>query len=372
MGKVNCDFCGTAFSDSAEKCPLCGFARNVSVKAAEESLLLDDEFGFLRETEIPRRKNRPIFDYDEVNPDEEVDSDENEDDEEYDSIDDEEDDEEPRSNILLIVILVIVIALLLLASGFVFFRYFLPNVMGTEETTLATTEETPALSEESTIPTVPCQMLALTSEAAELNQAGQPWLLHVTVTPENTTDELVYVSEDESVATVSDDGKIIAVGEGETFIKIICGEQIIKCPVIVDYDMVIDESQEEGVPTMGVEESADPSEPSTSSDDQQTETATQTTEEQGTTSEPVTEDETSGEVVLKLKETDISLSKTRGITYELTLDCDVTADQVEWITMNSNVLLVKDGVITVMGPGTTKVVAKYNGQSVECIVRCVF
>lgn len=370
MGKVNCGFCGTAFDEMEEKCPLCGFARK-SVTDAQEDILTEDAFDFLKEADIPRRKNKPIFDYDEVNADDADDTDEDEEDEdEYDE-DDEDEEEGPRSNTALIVILVIIIALLLLATGFVFFRYFLPNVMGAEETTLATTEEVPTISEETTLPTVPCRMLALTSGAAQLNQEGQPWLLHVTVTPENTTDELIYVSEDETVATVTEDGKIIAVGEGETFIQIICGEQIIKCPVLVDYDMVVEETGEEAVPTMGVaeaeEEASEPTEPS-----DETQPEEETEAENSEETEPSEEETEPGEIVLKLKEFDISISKVRGVTYELTLDCDLTPDQVEWITMNSGVLLVKDGVITVMGPGTTKVVAKYNGQSVECIVRCVF
>jgi len=358
MGKVNCDFCGTAFSDADEKCPICGFARNVSGKTLAEDIMLDDEFDFLNEEE-PRKK-KPIFDYDQVNT---GNDDSYDDEEEYDLYD--EEDDEPKSNTFVIVFLVIIITLLLLGTGFVFFRFFLPNVKDTEELTLNTTEEILTTSEETTVPTIPCQMIALTSDAAELNQAGQPWLLHVKVTPENTTDVLMYVSEDESIATVTEDGKIIAVGEGETFIKIICGEQTIKCPVLVDYDMIIDETVEEAVPTMGVEEEADPSTPTNAQPEQETEGKQETEKE-------APEETVPGEIVLKLKESDISLSKVRGITYELTLDCDLAADQVEWITMNSNVLLVKDGVITVMGPGTTKVVANYNGQSVECIVRCVF
>ena len=179
---------------------------------------------------------------------------------------------------------------------------------------------------------------------------------------------MIYISEDESVATVSEGGKVVAVGEGETIIKIICGEQMIKCPVVVDYDMVIDETGQASVPTIGVDETEDSSVPT----DADVEEETKESDNSQETEEAAAEESVPKEKILKLKESDISLSKTRGITYELTLDCDIAADQVEWITMNSNVLLVKDGVITVMGPGTTKVVAKYNGQSAECIVRCVF
>ncbi len=366
MGKVNCDFCGTAFSEADEKCPICGYARNHRRNTADNDLFLDDELDFLNEEQNLRRKNKPIFNYDEVNADEEDDSEEEY--EEDDSYDEEEEEiEESGTNTVAIIILVIIIALLLLATGFVFLRYFLPNLMDAEETTIATTEEVTTIYEDTTMPTVPCQMLALTSDAAKLNWEGQPWLLHVTVSPENTTDELIYVSENEAVATVSADGKIVAVGEGETIVKIICGEQVIKCPVIVDYNMVIDETAEDVVPTMEIEESTDPAEETDTTEGIR---ETQPVDAAETTDTPAESE--SGEMVLKLKESDISLSKVRGITYELTLDCDLTADQVEWITMNSNVLLVKNGVITVMGPGTTKVIAKYNGQSVECIVRCVF
>ena len=367
MEKVNCGFCGTAFLETAEKCPVCGFPRKIQNASKSADILLDEEFEFLNEEE-PVKKNKPIFDYDEVNADEEEELEKEED---YGEEDEADEDDEPKSNALVIVLLVILITLLLLATGFVFFRYFLPNIMGTEEPTVAVTEEVlPTETEEATEATIPCKMLALTSGAAELSQEGQPWLLHVTVTPEDTTDELIFVSEDESVATVSDDGKIIAVGEGETIILITCGNQSIKCPVVVDYDMIVEETLEEAVPPMSVDDAEDVTESAEAAEE--TEGEVPEVEADTESGEALEAETVPGEIVLKLKESDISLSKVRGVTYELTLECNLTADQVEWITMNSNIVLVKDGVITVIGPGTTKIVAKYNGQSVECIVRCVF
>ena len=117
MGKVNCGFCGTAFSDTEEKCPMCGFARNISKNTTEDDILLDEEFAFLNEEVMPKRKNKQIFNYDEVNAEEDEEQDEESD--EYDSYDeDEEDEDQPRSNTFLVVILVIIITLLLLATGF--------------------------------------------------------------------------------------------------------------------------------------------------------------------------------------------------------------------------------------------------------------
>ena len=57
----------------------------------------------------------------------------------------------------------------------------------------------------------PCQDLSLPGGAAELTQPGYYFLLNVVVIPENTTDELVFTSGDESIATVDANGRITAV-----------------------------------------------------------------------------------------------------------------------------------------------------------------
>ena len=99
----------------------------------------------------------------------------------------------------------------------------------------APAETTAAAIEETTEPTIPCRSIALTGGMAELNREGQFYLLNVKVTPEDTTDILTYTSEDESVATVTVDGRVTAVAEGETTIYITCGKQQINCPVVVRY-----------------------------------------------------------------------------------------------------------------------------------------
>ena len=51
---------------------------------------------------------------------------------------------------------------------------------------------------------------------------------------------------------------------------------------------------------------------------------------------------------------------------------DLKPEEVTWFTNNPNVALIRNGVVTALGPGTTKVFAKYGDQQVECIVRCNF
>ena len=44
MEKVNCGFCGIAFLETADKCPVCGFPRKIQNASKSADVLLDDEF----------------------------------------------------------------------------------------------------------------------------------------------------------------------------------------------------------------------------------------------------------------------------------------------------------------------------------------
>jgi hypothetical protein len=62
----------------------------------------------------------------------------------------------------------------------------------------------------------------------------------------------------------------------------------------------------------------------------------------------------------------------KGVSFELKLACDLKPEDVTWLTMDSKIAIVKNGVVTTVGPGQTRIVAQYNGQQAECIVRCNF
>lgn len=347
MSKVICDICGTAYQDTAESCPICGYSQFPDIDLTEEDLLMDEPLltrnkgGKFAETNV-KRKNKEIFDYDRVNPSQrDPEDDEDEDEEDYDEEEDEEDDQ-PKSSAGLVIVLVILIMLLLAAVGFVFFKFFLPSLTGSKELEAPTTEaivtEAPE-TEATTEPTIPCTDLVLNEAPRSLSKEGQFYLLNVKVLPEDTTDELKYVSGDENIVTVTDGGRIVAVGEGETTVYITCGKMQINCPVTVKYE----------------EETLPPTE--------------ETVAETGAETEATVEETTLPDVELKLKSNDKSIAVGYGFTLEL--DCELDPSQVEWSVEHEHIASVdENGFVLAKAKGTTAVIVRYGDQEVQCIIRC--
>lgn len=358
MSKIICDICGTTYQDTAECCPICGCARDVAAELLGEDLLMEE---VVEEPKVkggrfvPKKKE--IFDYDEVNA--EPEEEEDEDDEDY---DEEEEEEAPRHNTIVVVLLTILIAGLLIAAGFIFFRYFLPNMKAGEETMPETTAWVAETSEAAEEATVPCDyMHMLSAGVAELNTQGQQFLIHMQVRPENTTDKLIFTSGNENIATVTEDGKITAVSEGETIIYISCGKVSMECPVVVKY-------VEETVPPTTEAPVVETIAPAVSEETQplgteavQTEPVPETTVAASSSVNP--------NVVLKLKEFDIKL----GVYYSVTLklDCDLQPTDVQWSSEHPHIAKVDEkGFVTALKAGTTDIVARYGDQEVKCRVRC--
>ncbi len=341
MSKIICEICGTSYPDTEPRCPICGWTQD-GIDLGDLGIDESDLDLTVEETPPVPRKTREIFDYDAVNSKEGRKS--------AAQPDEEEEPEEQRANPFLVVLLTILIVALLAATGFVLIKYFIPNMKAdkTPETNAPVITES---ATETTELTIPCTGLSLVSGIAELNAEGQNWLLHVVVTPEDTTDVLTYQSMDESIAIVNDEGRVTAVSEGQTTVIITCGSERLECPVTVSY-------QE---PTEATTEAA-------------TEAPTQAPAEGETTPAASTEANNSGTsagVTLKLKKTDITFG-VGGVYTTLELDCDLKPEDIEWSTRNSNVAIVKNGVVTAVGPGLTVITAKYGDQTAECIVRCNF
>lgn len=354
MSKIICDVCGTSYPDTAECCPICGCTPDMAGKLMGEDLLEETA-----ESQEPARK---IFDFDEVNGEEDQDEDAY-DDGDYD--DEEEDDEEPQQhNTLVVIVLTVLIAVLLMAAGFIFVKFFLPNMGG--KSAAATTEVTETTLSATTDLSIPCQELYIISgKTVELNEEGQMFLLHVKASPENTTDPIIYTSQDEAIATVTEDGKVTAVSEGETVITIRCGVSTMECPVIVKY------VEETTVPPTTVAETA-PAE----TGEAQAAGSQETTPKEDTTSQQETTPAASApanqqlkNVTLKLKKTDIRL----GVYYEfkLLLDCDLEQNEVQWSSEHPYIASVdENGVVKAIKAGTTSITAQYGDQKVTCMVRC--
>lgn len=361
MSKIICEICGTTYPDTAESCPICGCSRD----AASDFLAGGNDFMTEEVIEDPRdkavkstpKKKKEIFDFDVVNS--EFNDEFEEENNPYTEEEDEPVYEERRGhNVFVVILLTILIVALLGAAGFIFVRYFLPNMKGDDAKNTVVTE---AIVEETEVPTtearIPCQMLILTSGTVELNAEGQMFLLHVQPTPEDTTDEIIYTSADESIVTVTADGKVTAVSEGETVIYITCGDIQTPCPVVVSY----------------VEETVAATEPveTEAAMDQETEAVeTEPAETEPAETEPANKPVRS-DVTLKLKQIDIRL----GVyyQYQLKLDCDLAQNEVEWRSEHPHIAKVdEEGVVTAVKDGTTSIIAKYGDQEVSCIVRCIY
>lgn len=335
MSKVICEICGTTYQDTAECCPICGCPRDMSDSASDEDFTMDQMPMLNKGGRFSTgKKKKEIFDFDEESDD--FPETENE---PYSSDEEDGDDEQPQQhNTAAVVILTALIVILLAATAFLFFRFLLPNLRAAEET-VPTVQTEQTVQTETTELRIPCQKLSLPGGAAELTQPGYYFLLNVVVSPEDTTDELVFTSGDESIATVSADGRITAVGEGETVIYITCGDKQLTCPVTCRFE-------------------------------QETQPATEANEETQAETAQQTEAAALPQVTLKLDRTDMRLQV--GYSTQLKLvDCgELTPEDVEWSVEHSYIAKVENGYVTALQSGTTDVIAKYGDQEVKCIVRC--
>lgn len=363
MSKIICDICGTSYPDTADCCPICGCSRDAAGSILGGDLLEQTADESAQEQEFPR-KRKEIFDFDEVNSEsdeEQVTYAETDYDEE-----EEEEAEEPRQNTLVVIVLTVLIALLLMAAGFIFVRYFLPNMGGKADAVPQTTYPTEAVSTETTEPGIPCQELYIISgKTVELNEEGQMFLLHVKASPENTTDKILFVSGDESIATVTEDGKITAVSEGETVITIRCGVSTMECPVTVKYVEETVPPTTEAPETLATEATEGAAEPQNA--ETEAPAAAEPTEAATTPAAPAQTNLKN--VTLKLKKTDIRL----GVYYEykLLLDCGLEQNEVQWTSEHPYIASVdENGVVKAIKAGTTAITATYGDQKVQCIVRC--
>ena len=347
MNRITCEVCGTAFQDTSACCPICGWrpdggSAEPAVDPAElETFDLDDLTKDLGSEPAGKKGGKRVFDFDAVNTEKNASVSAEDDDDYYASAP--EDQEPQKSNTALVVVLVIFIALVLCATAFLAIKFLIPGkkAENTPTTVPTVAAETVATTEalETEAPTVPCTGLAMPSGVSDLTSEGQLYLLHVVVTPEDTTDTLEYRSEDESVVTVSPEGCLTAVGNGTTNVVITCGDQTLTCAVTV---AIAEETTEATTEATAAAETTEATEAATEA--------------------------TTGSTTLKLKKTDITFGRV-GVYTTLELDCDLKAEDVKWRTSDSSIAMVRNGVVTAMGKGVAKITATYNGESVSCIVR---
>jgi hypothetical protein len=139
--------------------------------------------------------------------------------------------------------------------------------------------------------------------------------------PADTTDRLLFSSSDPAVVTIDEVGELVAIGPGKATITVLCGTISATCEVEC-------------------------------------------------TMEPATEPPTEPATSISLNRTDFSFLRAgeKWRVYDGTID----ASLVTFSSSNEAVVTFVNGIATAVAPGTAKIYAEYEGQKVECIVRCSF
>ena len=181
--------------------------------------------------------------------------------------------------------------------------------------------------------TVPEPVIELTLNRKEITftAEGQSWVIYDGEIP---VDEIVWVSDDNSVATIAD-GKVVAVAEGDTQVYAIYDEQSVSCEIHCKFE---EESEEE---TGNVTEAeSDPNKTYSLYNPFNPRNASDVTIGVGEKFMLMLVDENQNEV--------------KG---------------VQWSVTNEGICTVVDGFITGVRYGMTEVVATYNGKTYTCIIR---
>lgn len=78
--------------------------------------------------------------------------------------------------------------------------------------------------------TVTCTALTLSTNTVTFEEAEQFYGITYTREPADCTEEVLFSSDNESIATVNQQGKIVAVNAGSAVITAKCGTQTAKLP----------------------------------------------------------------------------------------------------------------------------------------------
>lgn len=184
---------------------------------------------------------------------------------------------------------------------------------------------------------IPCMGLQIIPSTPQtFSSVGQTLLLEVKKYPGDTTDKVLFSSSDPYIASVDAAGKITAVADGNVTITVTCGKAVVKLEITCQVGRA-------------PEYPRDPTE--------------STTSQPGQTSNP-----TVPYVKLELQHTDITMNSYGETSNLYAGQLDPSA--ITWSSEDESVATVTNGIVKAIGKGTTKIIAQYGDQKVECVVRC--
>lgn len=329
MSKIICDVCGTSYPETSDQCPICGCVRPVDVQGVMEDSDSDGaksgytyvKGGRFSKANVKKRvqSSHPVG--------QEI------------SVDNEPEEKERKGGSIALIATAVVLLLAIVAVIiYITIRFFGIGGNLPEQTQPSTTVST-------TEAVIACTKLTVPEQTVQLSEAGSAWLLNPTKEPADTTDVITFSSSDETVATVTEKGKITAISNGQAVITITCGSQTVECRVICDIPETTEETVEEST---------------------------------GETTDETTE-ETPGDTTYT--EEDIIFTS-RYNPPEATLhfegeewNCykgNIPVNEITWKSDNESVAVVKNGVITAVGEGKTTIHAIWGDFDMTCKVICRF
>ncbi len=327
MEHIICDICGSEYAATAERCPICNYARQGTEKVVEavaaDTARAAVKGGRFSSKNVKKRQKAVAA---AAAPQKE---------------------KNPNRGLWIVVILLLLA--IVAVSAYIGLRFF----SGWDDIrTMLPSQTTQA--PETTAPEVPCTRIIVGTGTIHLEAPGDTLQIQLKLLPENTTDVPVYESSDESVFTVSDTGLITAVGDGQAKLTVTCGALSRTCDVFSWFPV------ETTAPTVPPETAA-PTVPETAAPPE----TTKATEPRQTES---------AEQELTLDTTDISFfAMNEGYTLTVMLGSQtLKRGNVTWTTTDANVVTVEKGRLTAVGPGTATITASYEGKEARCIIRCRF
>ena len=254
-----------------------------------------------------------------------------------------------------------------------------------------------------------CTSLTLSAPTVTFEDAGRFFNITFTRKPAECTEPVTFTSSDENVATVSEQGKIVAVNAGSAVITAACGEQTAQCLVTCDFAYVGAETTEEGsVPlalskddltffnageqyTLSVTGAPEGAKITYVSSDESIATVSSsgvlTAQGSGTTTVSVTVDDNPAMTCIvrcnfddgvaesgdcTISNSDVTMG-VKGETFQISLR-DANGNKITgllWVSSDLSICSVDGtGVVKAEGSGTAYVSTTYNGISYQCIVRC--
>ncbi len=390
MDKIICDLCGTSYPDTAVQCPICGTARPDASKQQSADMTAD-AYAYVRggrfsKSNVRRRANgkpenrraaAPAKSNQErqapakserekqtpAKPAQQKQGPSNQPGKSNEIRKNvPQPQEEEGSNRGLVIVVVVLLVAIIAMVAFVAFKFISLSKAGGHNASSSTSGDPSQIS---------CKSLHVDQTELVFTTPNKTVLLQATTNPVNTTDVVTFTSSDENVVKVDADGLVTPVADGEAIITISCGSHRLECKVTCEMGIEAPPATEPPVTEPPVTEppvtDPDPTEPDP-------------TEPDPTEPEPTEPDVPTPSIGFCLNRVDFTLNG-YGATWDLSANSPdqygnnyegpADVSEVTWTSSDPTIATVENGVVTAVGNGKTYIIAEYNGQRRECIVRCV-